>query len=71
MDFINKLLTYFWQLLTWGGALIAIIGIFRWVSHGQSRDGNEQTNDVWIIVAGGVAAAIGAVAGNYLAFPTL
>lgn len=71
MSFINQLLTYFWRLLTWGGGVIAIVGVFRWVSHGQQRDASEQTNDVWIILAGGVAAAIGAVAGNYLVFPTL
>lgn len=71
MDFMNRLLDFFWQLLTWGGGIIAIVGIFRWVQHGASRDGAEQTNDVWLVAAGAVACAIGAIAGNYLSFPTI
>ena len=71
MDFVNTLFTYVFEVMKWGGGIVAMVGVIRWVMHGQSRDAGEQTNDMWILAAGGVLAAVGVIAGQYLQFPTL
>lgn len=68
-EFVNRAMNYLWAALAWGGGIAVAVGLLRWISHGHSRDATEQTNDVWIIIYGAAAVAIGLVAGNYFQFP--
>ncbi len=71
MSFVNTILDYFWSLLTWGGGVVAIFGVFRLILAGSQHDGAAQSNAVWIIAAGAAMAIIGAGGSTYLTFPTL
>jgi hypothetical protein len=72
MDFFNQLLTFLGSIASVAGALLAAVGVYRWISGGKEGNASQQESATWTILLGGATIAIGiAIASGALKIPSL
>lgn len=70
MSDLTRIVNFLWDVLQYGGGIIAAVGAIRWVSGGKSHDAQQQESAVWVLLLGGVCFAIGAGMKGLLSFPS-
>ena len=66
----SSMVSFLFELMKWGGAAIAGVGIIVFILAKKNNNDDLSTNAIWIVLGGAACAAIGTYLGG-IALPTI